>query len=449
MPPRLCPEHLPSVEAYHEKLRLDPAPTLAAARAAREKWQAGGTDLLPWSGWPLRPFFLPKQQMDQLAAQLLGRLRLFLQTLTASSASEICSRFGLSADFFERIALGEAFADPRFLDLLRPDGFLHPDRYVLGEINFGNGLIVSNAYTEILAEYHQTEPILNELGTPVLRPFQAYLDLLASLLPETGEKPPTIGLLSFSWEYDIICSWEKRVRDQLDVARRRMAERGWDTEIVHESDVYLDDEERPVHRPTGKVLDLVAHITINTSFMDEPHRMSEDFQIWAGTHVGKAPLYKPLAALVFDKGTLTWLQEFPEPPCDDYSVPIATTEFPLSSKAVEYRLQREEWVLKRSFDGKDTHVGRSAAGRVWNRAIAGALDSKEYILQRYETMPRTLMPITTDGEQIEWVEVCFEFSPFLIAGRFAGACVRYAPAAEGLIMSPPPEGMGFGVVAVV
>lgn len=228
-----------------------------------------------------------------------------------------------------------------------------------------------------------------------------------------------------------------------------MSERGWDSEIVHESDVYLDQEQCPVHRPTGKKLDLIAHVTINTSFMDEPQRMSEDFKIWAGTHVGKAPLYKPLAALVFDKGTLTWLQDVPEPPCEEYSVPVAQTEFPQAAKAAEYRLGRDEWVLKRAFDGKDTHVGRSAAGRAWNRAVNGALGSKEYIIQRYEAMPRTVLPITHDGESVEWVEVCFEFSPFLIAGRFAGACVRYAPAAEGLIMSPPPEGMGFGVVAVV
>jgi hypothetical protein len=33
-------------------------------------------------------------------------------------------------------------------------------------------------------------------------------------------------------------------------------------------------------------------------------------------------------------------------------------------------------------------------------------------------------------------------SPFLVDGRYVGAIARYAPDAEGLIMSPPPENMG-------
>ena len=70
-------------------------------------------------------------------------------------------------------------------------------------------------------------------------------------------------------------------------------------------------------------------------------------------------------------------------------------------------------------------------------------------MQRYQPMPLTTVPVTHDGEQIHWVTVSFELSPFIVAGRFAGGAVRYAPAATGLVMSPPPDNMGFALAAAV
>ena len=42
-----------------------------------------------------------------------------------------------------------------------------------------------------------------------------------------------------------------------------------------------------------------------------------------------------------------------------------------------------------------------------------------------------------------------EISPFIIGGQYAGAAVRYAPSAEGLVLSPAPDDMGFGTILPV
>jgi hypothetical protein len=67
-------------------------------------------------------------------------------------------------------------------------------------------------------------------------------------------------------------------------------------------------------------------------------------------------------------------------------------------------------------------------------------------MQRYLRLPRTTLPVSRDGVTIEWIPVRVELSPFVIEGAYAGAIARYAPDAEGLILSPPPPEMGMTMV---
>lgn len=402
-------------------------------------------DLMPWRGWPLRPFFFPEQLMQSVSAGVHEIVGGWCQKAAARSAQDLSQELGLDVEFLKRISTREAFSSPNFTHYMRPDGFLSTEGFVFCEINFGNGLSVSNSYTDVLADYHSQDGLSYP---PLLRPFQRYLDLLQELLnqSESSQATPRVGLLSHSHEYKVIHSWQKRVGDLVAHARHLMVRRGWEPIVLHEDDVFLDDRGQACWKRDGRALDLIACITINTSFMDEPERFEREYAHWAGCQVGRTPFFKPLAALCLDKGTLASLRPSSQ---SDVDVRPAETHFPLARRAAEYRLERERFVLKRAFDGKDTYVGTSCNGRIWNRMIQRVLDGKDYVMQSYHPMPQTLLPISTDGTDLQWVQVSFEFSPFLVGGEFAGGIVRYAPAKEGLIMSPPPEDMGLGIALAV
>jgi len=112
---------------------------------------------------------------------------------------------------------------------------------------------------------------------------------------------------------------------------------------------------------------------------------------------------------------------------------------------VTHRLHREDFVLKRSFVDKHTFAGIATGGRLWNRMLERALAEGGYLLQGYRPMSQATVPVLLD-ERIEWLPVRFEVSPFIIDGAFAGAMVRYGPDVDGVVLSPPPDGMGFGLV---
>jgi hypothetical protein len=444
--PADCPERVDLVEAIHHTIASDPEAVLRRAREFRQQILDRGIDLMPWEGWPLRPFFFPLASLRSLAEQLTAALAGWRREAAQASPQQLARRLGLDLEFLSRIETAETFLAPEFASYLRPDGFFHSDRYDLVELNFANGLIVSNAYTEILADYHAQDPGLPWEGPP--RPFQAYLDHLQSQLTKTCADRPLIGLLSFREEYQTIHSWEKRVADMLLLGRQLFERRGLDTVLLHERDVVLDSQGRAVVRSSGQPLDLIVQITINTSFMDRPELFESDFSLWKGARVGDTPLLSPLCGLCLDKGTLPWVAEH-LPRGGPFSIEVPSTHPPTAEREVEYRLSRTEWVLKRAFDGKDTHAGCSTPGRQWNKVVARAIANGGYVMQRYRPMPTTVVPMTPDGETLHWLEVSFELSPFIIDGRFAGGAVRYAPRAPGLVMSPPPPGMGFALAAAV
>lgn len=450
-PPSLpagCSECVDAVEAIHRAIAADPEGALRRAREYRQEVLSRGIDLMPWEGWPLRPFLFPGDRLRALASQLTAALETWRRQASEQTPEQLAEKLGLKLDFLRRIELGASFLAPEFASYLRPDGFFFSDRYDLVELNFANGLIVSNAYTEILADFHQHDPLLQGLswqGPP--RPFQAYLDHLEGFLPSERSHQPLIGLLSFREEYDTIHSWEKRVADMVTLGRELFHRRGLETVVLHERDVEISESGQAVVKATGQRLDLIVQITINTSFMDAPELLETEFSLWTGTRVGNTPLLSPLSGLCLDKGTLPWIKV--DSPTPDFRLEIPQTHLPLPEREVEYRLNRQEWVLKKAFDGKDTHAGCSTPGRQWNKLVGRALSEGGYVMQSYRPMPTTVVPITRDGESFAWVEVSFELSPFIIDGQFAGGAVRYAPKAPGLVMSPPPPGMGFALAAAL
>lgn len=451
-----CFERADVVEAYHERLRRDPGPVLELAARVREAHQARGIDLLDWSGWPLRPFFVDRARLDFIARGLHHQLDQLRRAMgrQAKDPVALAASLGLPPAFVSALQLTPALRSPELLSLLRPDGFLYGDRFVLSEINFGNGVLVSNAYTEVLHPQHAADPILAELGLApdgLPRPFQAYLAMVRRRLRHPVRRRK-VALLAHAWEWKVINGWEKRVRDQIDEAIRHMADAGLDAVVVHEDDLVVGADGWPYHKDEDLKFHAVLQITIGTSFMDEPERLAGDLAAFAAPRFGKAPFIKPLVSLCFDKGTMPWLQSaaaWPLAGPDGFRLEMADTHFPHLDDATRYRLDKDAYVLKRAYDGKDTHVGVSTPGRRWNRVLDQAVGSREYVIQKYHSLPETVVPVTPDGKSIEWVTVRVEVSPFVIEGRYAGAAVRYAPSAEGLVMSPPPVGMGFGTILPV
>lgn len=447
-------QRLPEVEeyvaAYDRVLRENKAAMLDEAAAVMERYKARGITTITGSGWPLRPLFLSQKHLQFIAHALHQGFAKLTEYLLAhhDDIDLLHEQLPIPAAMYRLLPFEEGLRSPHFLSVLRPDGFLTPERYVLIEPNFGNGSLISNAYTEILYDYFQGSSVFAQLPWDVKasldRPFQRLLSFVKSVLP-ADKKRPLVALFAHQWEHQIILSWEERVIQQLYLAQQLMEAEGIEARVVFEDGLVVDDEGIGRCKEDMAEVDCVLQFTIGTSFMDEPERFEEELAHLGGEKLGHAPWIKPLASLCVDKGTLPLMASqacWPFQDADGFQVEIPPTHYPREEDAAAYRKEREKYVLKKSFDGKDTHVGVSTLGRRWNRVLQKALNSKEYIIQEYFPLPRTEMPMCFDGKEIEWVPVRVELSPFIVGGEYAGAIARYAPDAEGLIMSPPPEDMG-------
>ncbi|MBI5543528.1 MAG: hypothetical protein HY901_06535, partial [Deltaproteobacteria bacterium] len=240
-----------------------------------------------------------------------------------------------------------------------------------------------------------------------------------------------------------------RVIQCLENAVRMLGVAGIDSRLVTEQDLVVGRGGAVRLRGGRREVDLVAMITIGTSFMDEPERLLGDLAHLRGPKVGRARLVKPLASLAMDKGTIPFLSTLPGWPVrgpGGYRSELIETGFPHPEFAPEYRRHRERYVLKRSFDGKDTRIGISTDAKTWDKTLKVATEGADYVIQEYVPLPRTTMPVIYRGKSIEWIPVRVELSPFVVEGRYAGAIARYAPDADGLVLSPPPRGMGLTMV---
>src|SRR5262249_37800663 len=153
----------------------------------------------------------------------------------------------------------------------------------------------------------------------------------------------------------------------------------------------------------------------------------------------------PLAGLLVDKGALPLvgaLCPFREA-SDGFQFESAPTEFPCWNRPERYLDDQEDWVVKRSFDGKDTTVGVTSEPGRWRAAVGRASSDLGSAGQRYVSLPRAEVPVLVDEAHLEWVASRVELSSFIYDGAFGGVGVRHAPDAEGLVMTDFPEGYGY------
>lgn len=443
------PEDLSRVRAFDRALKANRSAVVELVHEHREDWARRKVTMLERTGFPLRPFFLQRRHTDFIASSLHTAFGKLFARLAAHADDPrwLQKHVPLAPGVWEALDVRAGLASDSLRKVLRPDGFLYPDHYLLTEINFGNGIIVSNAYTEGVYDFFARSPVFAALkwdvAAHVQRPFLGYVEMIRSLVRKSPGRP-RVAMLAHSYEWDTILGYPKRVVQQIHYARKRLKAVGIDTFLVQEGDVTVDARGKARIRGERKAVDLVLMITIGTSFMDEPHRLTSDLSALRGSNVGDVRLAKPLVSLGFDKGTLPFFRAMPLWPRRDgkeFRVEIAETIFPADAK-----LKQDDWVLKKAFDGKDTHVGVSTAPRLWKTVLDEATRGREYVAQRYASMPRARMPVLIDDKHVEWLEVRTELSPFIFDGRFGGALARYAPDAEGLVLSPPPEGMGLTTV---
>ncbi len=447
------PEDRAAVRAFDRELKKNRSKVLDRLPRFHGGWSKQKVTTLRGIGWPLRPLFLPRGMLEFTARALYENFRKLTRRMISLSKTpeKLARKIPIDLAMYRALDLRKSLESELFLEILRPDGFLFPDRYVLSELNFGNGSIVSNAYTEVLYDYFAGCPAFQgstEGADTLPRPFQRYAELIREIIPAKIKKP-FVALLAHSHEHQTILGWEERVIQQVYFAQRLLTARGLPNQLVHEDDLKLVRGQATI-RGRRKV-DAVVQITIGSSFMDEPKRLAPrgDLAGLRGPKMGNAPILKPVVSVAMDKGTMPYFGSLPSWPAQDghgFRVELSDTRFPERADAAEYRNNKDDYVLKRSFDGKDTHIGQATHGRLWNSVLEQALSSWDYVLQRYESMPRTVMPVAIDDKHIEWIPVRVELSPFIIRGRYAGAIARYAPDAEGLILSPPPPDMGLTTV---
>lgn len=444
-------ERLPEDEAlvalFRRKLKAHHGRMRDVVQRFEARWKRRGVDTLHGVGIPLRPLFIPRQRLEQLSLgihQAIAGLRAeFLKH--AHQPNWLARRVPVPADFFRHVDLAAAAKSELFLSHFRPDGFLYEDRYVLSEINYGNGVIVSIGYTDVLADLFTHHPVFD--GKPfrpevIERPFGHWVDLMDRTLG--WKRPAHVALVSHSAEWPSVIDSAPRVRHQVEQALEKLKARGFSVTLAHEGD-FTVRKGRAYVKGSRREVDLVVVVTIGCSFIDTPEQLAREAKPLRGVKVGRAPILKPYAGVAVDKGTLPWMLDlglFPQKMAPGFEVDAADTRY-VSEGDVDWVVRdRKDLVLKRAFDGKDTFVGVSTKPKAWAEAVRRAADDVGYVVQGYSPMPRTEMPVLLDGKHVEWIPVRVELTPFIVHGRFAGALARYAPDAPGLILSPAPDEMG-------
>jgi hypothetical protein len=201
--------------------------------------------------------------------------------------------------------------------------------------------------------------------------------------------------------------------------------------------------------------DLVMLVTIGSSFLDEPELLAPGGPLahLRGARIGEVQIVKPLAATMMDKGVLplmqaleplfTWRAE------DGFRFEISPTHFPRGQAPSRYLRAQDDWVMKRAFDGKDTHIGISRSKPLWQEVVRVATSEDGYVAQEYVSLPKARLPVFIDEKHLEFVESRVELSSFIYDGAFGGGAARHAPDAEGLVMTDPPPDYGFSTVFAV
>jgi hypothetical protein len=428
------------VDAYERALEKHKLEHLEHVQQVQARFGAAGQRKLGLQAWPLRPLFIDQTVLGQICAQMQAMLERFRGLLQSELANhDGIEGLGLDRRILESLGLERALGDPELLSLYRPDGFFHGDRYIISEFNVGSGLMATLAYTEVLEDLLCQSPIYRSLGwSAPSRPFRSYLRHLRGRFPSESEV--TLALLLPMEEKELIYDWE------LDLFSRLWKDSEFRVLFVDESELYRDSrgtlrdihKHQPVH---GVVL-----VSTGENYLEDPEKLASIASRlhWEGA---SDVLFHPLACLAFGKGCQPRMHLDSLPPLGSpaVSAELAATHWPDSERADEYRLEKQRWVIKRAWSRKNTFVGCNCHGRLWNQAVAQALDGGLAIIQEYHPLPTLDLPFLIDGA-IEKVPIRFELSPFVIGGTYAGALVRYAPSAEGVILSPSPPDLGITIV---
>lgn len=444
----VLPEDRAAVEHFRRHLKRHGSQLADTVRAFERRWKRQGVDTLHGVGIPLRPLFIPRARLDALSEGFQqGMARLLDQLSRDVRQPEALHRqVPVGAKLLGALAPG--LASPHTLTWFRPDGFLLPDRYVLGEINYGNGVVVSIGYTECLFDLFSTHPAFLSGGFArgdLDRPFMGWLAAIEAAIDY--HRPAHVALISHREEWPFVVEDSDRVRHQVEQAVKRLLARGLSVSFGHEDEAWVDSRGRARLKGSSLPVDLFVMVTISCSFIDRPEPLWGAAKALTGTHVGAAPILKPLIGVALDKGVLPYANDTGALPvaCPDGTWVVAPDTWYVGPEAKDFLLENQrQLVIKRSFVGKDTVIGAGVDEAAWARAVARSAN-REYVVQRYQPLPRTDLPVLIDGK-VEWIPVRVELTPFIVHGRYSGALARYAPDAPGLVLSPPPEGMGMTMV---
>ena len=443
------PEARNLVDACDHWLAENRSAVRDAVAAFTEHCSAQDISVISGLGWPLRPLFLDRQRMNDFAVSFSRTIREFAARLGASR--KIATAEGaLPSSWLELIDIEDTFSAPHLTYLAKPDGFLREDTFEISELNTGNGTLLSATYTETLFDFYDRwlrwpqhlEHLRPHVGSKD-RPFLA----LAQTFKKLGRRPnPHVALLTPTSDLRGAELWGQRVHQQFGWAPRLLAEQGITTESVNEEDLFVDRDGACIC-PSGKQAHVVFGVTSCIGLLESGSRLHSDLKQFRGGWFGNAPFLAPAGALILEKGCLPALGRFLEPRREK-GWRIVPSEFAHTDAAVKYRWNKDSFVLKRAYEDKHTIVGKGVHGRAWNRLVDAALDTRRYIIQQFRELPKTTLPVLIQGE-IEWLEVVVEVSPFIYGHDLAGVMARYAPPRDGVILSPPPEDMGFGVAYLV
>ncbi len=431
------------VEAYERALGRNLGEQLEHVARVESKFGAAGQKKLGLAAWPLRPLFLDLTFLKQISKQISNLLEIYRDSLLSrlGDLDGLASQLRLPTDVLAALHLGDALKDPDLLSAARPDGFLYQSRYVVSEFNVGGGLFATLSYTEVLHELLFEGPVadsLNWVTSGSQRPFRTYLRLLKERMGPVDD--PTIAMMLPSEEKAQLHDWE------LDLFVRLWQAQGMRALFLDEQDLAHDARGVLRERTQDRPIHAVVALSTGECYLPQPERLSH-ITSKLGRQSRAHAFFHPLACLCFGKGCLPSLSKSAPPfrNRENPSVELASSHWPDPDRASEYRLEKSNWVMKRAWSGKNTFVGHSSHGRVWNRALQKALDESGSILQAYSPLPTVLLPCLIDRKIVK-LPVRFELSPFLIGSEYAGAMVRYAPDADGVILSPSPADLGITIV---
>ncbi len=442
------PEDRDAVAHFRRHLKRHGSRIADDVRAFERRWKKQGVDTLHGIGIPLRPLFIPRARLDAVAAGFHEGMERIVAALRrdAKDPKALHRHVPIGEKLIRRLRGG--LESPHTLTWFRPDGMLLKDRYVVGELNYGNGVVVSIGYTECLFDLFTHHPAMQSAGfgrSSLDRPFMGWLAAIEAAIDY--HRPAHVALVAHHEEWPFVVDDSPRVRHQVEQAVKRLLARGLHVSIVHEDAVFIDAKGRARVKGATMPVDCFVVTTISCSFIDDPSPLDGPAKLLAGVEVAGAPIVKPLIGIAMDKGVMPWANAVGAFPveCSDGSFVVAPETLFVGPDAKPWMLEnQQQLVIKRSFVGKDTVIGVASDEASWAAAVERSAN-REYVVQQYQPLPRTELPVLIDG-RVEWIPVRVEFTPFIVHGRYSGALARYAPDAPGLILSPPPEGMGMTMV---